>query len=835
MKTLLLIILSLFFTDQDWESRDWTEPEYKQELRRLLQAEGEVRSQIRKEAGELAEESDKLAAIEASKTAVFGELDRLERKVEAIESSFNHRKRHYVESATLTRETIKVLEDQVLSTAAKDRVPLFEQLESQRKYLAKLEKRIERLRENNGVTQKIEELQAEKEAPLQRLKEILDSLKRQETAVAHAQADVDREVERLDEAIEIRMKFERLATKLLSHVAPPILRSVQVKSLDGTEVFYDAKWTDAEERTDATEEALKLCESMMFEKRQHVRDADRSQVAAQLEFIGVDSELQFLYGEYESRVYQQGFANVGIELADSADTIFVGTGGNPALIAVAAVTELGFRLKEVAEYSFLDVKPSFRDFPEVSSDYVQQRKLIASQNRLLDEPVAAFSAANEFDRNRHFRTSPESIQSWLNSTTGKNVTTEALKSLIVETARGHDAKGKLSMIRAEARLLQELKRVPGSVNQQTILDSLQQLRAGRGEVVAKTRDYLRSVDFKKKIAGGLAKSVGKAVAKEVGKAFIDEGRHEIWARIMQKELEWFVARRQYHSAAARVRFERKWLEILRTVHERLQADMNHETSQRYLETAAMEQLPRGGSLQMQLVFDQPVEHVSFKASFLGDGWQENLTTEDGRCFLVDFSVDKGSAEHRSRLEVSGVATLTRKGLDADPLTPAYFDTSKRSWEFLENGTDKNHSLLLGEEAEGVSVVLLIDCSGSMAEDGRMERTKASVREVLADRNLVGPGDEVAIWNFFKGQPGLVCGFTRDHTIVAERISRLQPSGSTPLGSSTLAAGRYLLRHAMFERKVLLVLTDGTETHGSSYGVAKDTLEKENVEVEKWER
>ena len=362
---LLIFLLTLSF-DQDWQNRDWTEAEYQQELKRLLETEEAIRGDIRREAGLLLQEADRLKAVDAEKQSVQNRIAELDRRIEGQEMSFAHRKRHYIETAELTRDVIQKLEDDILKTDPDQRAPLFERLDERKKYLKKLEDRIETLRESSGTAQRVERFRKAKVPLLKQLDDAVKALQKQELAVAHKQADVDRHADRLDEAIGNRMKFESLAAELLASAAPPILRSVKVQAADGSNVFYEMIWTDPEDREDETRKALRLCESMMFQKRQHIREAERESRNAQLDFIGVDAELQHLYQQYESRVYNQGYANIGIELADSADTIFVGTGGNPALIAATSLTELAFRLKEVGEYVLLDVKPSFRDFPEIS-------------------------------------------------------------------------------------------------------------------------------------------------------------------------------------------------------------------------------------------------------------------------------------------------------------------------------------------------------------------------------------------------------------------------------------------------------------------------------------
>jgi hypothetical protein len=149
------------------------------------------------------------------------------------------------------------------------------------------------------------------------------------------------------------------------------------------------------------------------------------------------------------------------------------------------------------------------------------------------------------------------------------------------------------------------------------------------------------------------------------------------------------------------------------------------------------------------------------------------------------------------------------GLD-DPSTMSRYDTGHVTWRHYEAGPDRNHTLRLGEEKPLRSLVLLIDCSGSMEENDRMKRAKAGARALFSS-GRIKPTDEVGLYIFRGGSISRPVSFTQDHEIVLTVIDELTPDGGTPLAEAIVHAGTYLHLHGRARYRALIVLTDGEAT------------------------
>jgi hypothetical protein len=107
-----------------------------------------------------------------------------------------------------------------------------------------------------------------------------------------------------------------------------------------------------------------------------------------------------------------------------------------------------------------------------------------------------------------------------------------------------------------------------------------------------------------------------------------------------------------------------------------------------------------------------------------------------------------------------------------------------------------------------SIVLLLDASGSMADEGRMDQAKASARRILGQMT----GDtEVALIVFYDcGSISVAAPFTTDPAVISAALEPVQPSGGTPLAAGIDFAQAYLESEASGAPR-LVVLTDGEES------------------------
>ena len=116
---------------------------------------------------------------------------------------------------------------------------------------------------------------------------------------------------------------------------------------------------------------------------------------------------------------------------------------------------------------------------------------------------------------------------------------------------------------------------------------------------------------------------------------------------------------------------------------------------------------------------------------------------------------------------------------------------------------------LAETQTPVGVVLVIDTSGSMREQGRMEAAKAAAAEFIAGR---GPLEKIAVVAF-SDAPIVAHPFTADNGAAAA-IADLKPSGGTALWDAVrLAAG--LFTNEQNVQPNIVVLSDGEDSASTS--------------------
>jgi Mg-chelatase subunit ChlD len=110
-----------------------------------------------------------------------------------------------------------------------------------------------------------------------------------------------------------------------------------------------------------------------------------------------------------------------------------------------------------------------------------------------------------------------------------------------------------------------------------------------------------------------------------------------------------------------------------------------------------------------------------------------------------------------------------------------------------------------------SICILLDASGSMSEDSKMDKAKASAASVL---RRLGADTEVALIVFYGcGTITVEHPFTTDASAIIPVLSSIQPSGGTPLAGATAFAKTYIRQHASSSSSELILLTDGQETCG----------------------
>jgi Ca-activated chloride channel homolog len=130
--------------------------------------------------------------------------------------------------------------------------------------------------------------------------------------------------------------------------------------------------------------------------------------------------------------------------------------------------------------------------------------------------------------------------------------------------------------------------------------------------------------------------------------------------------------------------------------------------------------------------------------------------------------------------------------------------SSADFTVLEDGAPVDLEAFGGAGEGPVTSVLVVDRSGSMEDDGKMEGAREAALAFIA---LLRAGDQAALVTF-DSQVELVQGFTDDASALTAAVERLRPDGGTALYDAVLA-GTELLQE-MPGRRLLVVLSDGQD-------------------------
>jgi hypothetical protein len=113
-----------------------------------------------------------------------------------------------------------------------------------------------------------------------------------------------------------------------------------------------------------------------------------------------------------------------------------------------------------------------------------------------------------------------------------------------------------------------------------------------------------------------------------------------------------------------------------------------------------------------------------------------------------------------------------------------------------------------------SLVLLLDTSGSMGSDNKMENAKSAATDAVKS---LGPTTEVALISYDGGCAGgwrVVQGFTTNHQSLISAIASLRPGGGTPTAPAIGFAHEYLQKNGHGKAGQIMLMTDGQNDCGS---------------------
>ncbi len=136
------------------------------------------------------------------------------------------------------------------------------------------------------------------------------------------------------------------------------------------------------------------------------------------------------------------------------------------------------------------------------------------------------------------------------------------------------------------------------------------------------------------------------------------------------------------------------------------------------------------------------------------------------------------------------------------------DLTKDDFRLYEDGQPRPIQFFRKDLNAPVSIGILVDTSGSM--EPKIPQARAAIAEFLETLN---PRDDVFLFAF-SDRPYLLQPFTTNHSAVMSRLSLLYAFGKTAL-YDVILDGLVMVSRGRYDKKALLVVTDGMDTASSS--------------------
>ncbi len=133
--------------------------------------------------------------------------------------------------------------------------------------------------------------------------------------------------------------------------------------------------------------------------------------------------------------------------------------------------------------------------------------------------------------------------------------------------------------------------------------------------------------------------------------------------------------------------------------------------------------------------------------------------------------------------------------------------TEKDFTIYENNKKKPITYFLHDFGAPLSLTVLLDVSGSMALEGKLDECKAALR-TLATR-LLRPRDEIALLLFADGQVEVAAKHATDKSEFLRVLDKTEAYGQTALNDAVAVSPEFATR-AKNEKRALLLITDGIE-------------------------
>ncbi len=149
--------------------------------------------------------------------------------------------------------------------------------------------------------------------------------------------------------------------------------------------------------------------------------------------------------------------------------------------------------------------------------------------------------------------------------------------------------------------------------------------------------------------------------------------------------------------------------------------------------------------------------------------------------------------------------------------------AKKNFKVYQDKQKQEIQTLSSDDAP-ISLGVIFDMSGSMAD--KLDNAKEAVVDFLRTAN---PQDEFFVITF-ADRPHLISGFTHSVSDIQNKLVFTQAKGLTSL-LDAIYLGLHQMRHAEYQRKALLIISDGGDNHSRySEREVRDLVQEADVQI-----
>src|SRR5665647_2560753 len=177
----------------------------------------------------------------------------------------------------------------------------------------------------------------------------------------------------------------------------------------------------------------------------------------------------------------------------------------------------------------------------------------------------------------------------------------------------------------------------------------------------------------------------------------------------------------------------------------------------------------------------------------------------GELFAQEKVQDQAAHEYVVRAITLAITVQDSKGRFVNNLT-------QKDFSIFENSKKKPITYFLHDFGAPLSLTVLLDVSGSMALEGKLDECKAALRNLAT--GLLRPRDEIALLLFADGQVEVAAKHATDKSEFLKALDKAEAYGQTALNDAVGVSPEFATR-AKNEKRALLLITDGIENDSQS--------------------